>query len=262
MSQHHNDLLNVTPIWNQTAADYHEFISAHDSYVQQIERPAVTAIATTLTFRRVLDLGCGSGHYACWFARRGAFVTGLDLSRQMLLLAHAQATAGQLALNLCEGDIRRSWPFADNSFELVFSGTALHYIEDLAAFFHQAYRVLVPGGHLLISALHPVSVGLFPTLTQDYRSQQAWNLKYFDTTRRHYFAPWSMTTPETENAPPPIECYHHTLEQYLGAILEAGFLLRTLREPAPPAELATENPARYSYSFTQPLFLVMHAQRQ
>jgi len=261
MSQNSNDLLNVKPVWNQTAIDYHKFTRARDSYSLQIERPAIEAIVSNLEFQNVLDLGCGTGHYALWFARRGAQVTGIDLSAEMLSIARAEAAATGLAIELREGDIRKRLPFDDCAFDLIFSATALHYIEDLAELFHEAYRVLRENGNLLISALHPASTGLFPTIEQDYQDEGAWNLKYFNRARRRIFAPWSQARPGSSDAPPDIECYHHRLEDYLNAIISTGFVLRTVREPYPTESLAADNPARFAYSSSQPLSLLLHAQR-
>ncbi|OKI00704.1 hypothetical protein A6A06_17325 [Streptomyces sp. CB02923] len=56
---------------------------------RHIEMPSVLAAADSVDGRRVLDLGCGSGHYARFFARSGAdSVLGVDRSPGMI--AHAR----------------------------------------------------------------------------------------------------------------------------------------------------------------------------
>src|SRR5215475_8599392 len=46
--------------------------------------------------KQVLDAGCGTGEYSCWFASRGAQVTGIDLSDGSLNEARAYAESVSL----------------------------------------------------------------------------------------------------------------------------------------------------------------------
>lgn len=256
-----NDLLNVKPVWSRTANEYHNFISEPDSYVRLIERPVLEEFFSKLRPQRVLDLGCGCGGYALQLARAGAKVTGLDLSREMLSIASAAASDEALDLDLREFDIRSPLPFEDASFDLVLSTTALHYVENLTPVFSEMSRVLKPHGNLLLSVLHPSNTAMFPTLAQDYQSDASWNLKYFDRGRRHIFPPWSQASPEDKDAPPLIECHHHTLQEYVSGILRHGLRLKDLKEPAPPQNLAHENAGRFSYSNSLPIFLIVHAEK-
>lgn len=256
-----NDLLNVKPVWSRTASEYYRFISQPDSYVRLIERPVLEDLFNRLRPARVLDLGCGCGDYAIHLTRSGAKVTGLDLSCEMLSIANAAASSQGLELDLREFDIRLPLPFEDESFDLVLSSTVLHYVEDLEPVLSEASRVLKPNGSLLLSVLHPSNTALFPTLEQNYRSDESWSPKYFDRRRRRIFPPWSEVSPEDADAPPLIECYHHTLQEYISNILRYGLQLRDLREPSPPQTLAEENPGRFNYSNSLPIFLIVHAEK-
>ena len=55
--------------------------------------------------RNVLDIACGTGHYAREFARRGYQTYGVDLDHAACAYARARATQEALALTICEGDM-------------------------------------------------------------------------------------------------------------------------------------------------------------
>jgi SAM-dependent methyltransferase len=101
---------------------------------------------------RVLDLCCGHGRHAVPLAQLGYRVTGLDLSRRLLLrTAHLAARHGQ-AVGLVAADMRRL-PFADGSFDAVINlFNAFGYLEDDAQdelVLAEVARVLAPGGSFL-----------------------------------------------------------------------------------------------------------------
>ena len=101
---------------------------------------------------RVLDLGGGLGGPARWLAERhGAMVTVLDLTPAFCRLC-AQLTAlcglGSRVRPVC-GDAR-ALPFAAASFDRVWVQYALMNMPDHARLFSDAFRVLAPGGRLVI----------------------------------------------------------------------------------------------------------------
>jgi SAM-dependent methyltransferase len=53
---------------------------------------------------KVLDIGCGTGRHSIELAKRGYSVTGLDLSSEMLLRAHAAAKAANVSVQWIRGD--------------------------------------------------------------------------------------------------------------------------------------------------------------
>ena len=68
----------------------------------------------------LLDVATGSGNAALEAARRGARVTGLDLTPELLETAKERAAAAQADIELVHGDAQ-ALPFADDSFERVTS---------------------------------------------------------------------------------------------------------------------------------------------
>ncbi len=110
--------------------------------------------------RRVVDLGCGTGHAFEALAKRypGAALLGLDLAPAMLERARERTPwwrralgAGSPALACADAE---SLPLAGQSVQLVFSNLALQWC-DPATVFSEAARVLEPGGLLLFSTFGP-----------------------------------------------------------------------------------------------------------
>ena len=99
---------------------------------------------------RVLEVGCGTGHWLRRLAERGIRVAGVDASSNMLDYARDQAPGAALAHATAE-----HLPWASAAFERVFCINALHHFEDKRRFLAEARRVLRPGGQLMTIGLDP-----------------------------------------------------------------------------------------------------------
>jgi len=87
---------------------------------------------------RVLDLGCGDGQLTERIVAAGANVTGIDASAKMVAAARTRG------LSVEEGSAE-SLPYADRSFDAVFSNAVLHWVRDQDAMISEVRRVLRPG---------------------------------------------------------------------------------------------------------------------
>jgi SAM-dependent methyltransferase len=96
---------------------------------------------------RVLDYGCGDGHFSRILAGRGARVLGIDISPRLIEQARASAMNSGCNGNTPEfvaGDAHHT-PFPDAMFDYVVGNGALHHLE-LEKALTEIARVLKPGG--------------------------------------------------------------------------------------------------------------------
>jgi 2-polyprenyl-3-methyl-5-hydroxy-6-metoxy-1,4-benzoquinol methylase len=93
----------------------------------------------------VLDLGCGLGEGAVWFALQGANVTALDISPKMLDVVEQVAARHGVAVSTHVGSAVDLSGLDDESFDVVYAANLLHHV-DIPACLDGVYRVLKPGG--------------------------------------------------------------------------------------------------------------------
>jgi len=249
--------LDVKNSWNACGRAFDRYNSTDDSFSEVIERPAIDRLVGDAAGKRVLDLGCGAGPYSIWFAERGALVSGLDLSATMISLAREKATERGLQLDLQVADIREPLPFSDTEFDLVFTATALHYVDDIARLFREVARVMKRDGRLIGSVLHPMSTAYFPLADEDDRHEP----RYFGEPLRTIETPW-LGYDEVPDEGRRIACHHHTAAEYFNAITAAGLQITQMCEPQPPGEYALQNAARYEQAMRVPVYLIFTAARR
>src|SRR6516225_1627108 len=114
---------------------------------------ALRALLPNLSGLKVLDLGCGFGWFCRWARQQGAaYVLGIDVSEKML--ARARGEADDPAITYRNADMEKL-DLPANSFNLVYSSLALHYVGNLNGLMLQVDRSLVRGGRLVFSVAHP-----------------------------------------------------------------------------------------------------------
>jgi ubiquinone/menaquinone biosynthesis C-methylase UbiE len=130
--------------YDDVASDYDRRYAMHD-----FSGIGSTLLALGSKATRVLELGCGSGHWLCKLASAGWEVAGIDPSQGMLDLASSRV----------RGDLRHGHaeqlPWRDQSFDIVVAVNAMHHFAAPQVALREAFRVLRPGGVFLSIGLDP-----------------------------------------------------------------------------------------------------------
>jgi 2-polyprenyl-3-methyl-5-hydroxy-6-metoxy-1,4-benzoquinol methylase len=93
------------------------------------EAQVLNAFTGDVAGAEVLDVGTGTARAALELARRGARVTGLDYSREMLGVGQARVARASVAVGLLRGDARHL-PFPDRRFDVTVSLRLLMHVPD------------------------------------------------------------------------------------------------------------------------------------
>jgi ubiquinone/menaquinone biosynthesis C-methylase UbiE len=105
----------------------------------------------------VVDIGCGGGTYTrAWSDLGAATVTGIDFSEP--ILGAARAAHADLPGVTFRGGEAAATGLPDGSADVVFERALIHHVPDLEAAAAEAFRVLRPGGILLIQDRTPGDV--------------------------------------------------------------------------------------------------------
>jgi len=120
----------------------------------KIEKRAVGRLLPRGRGEKLLEIGCGTGHWSAWFAERGYRVVGIDVSEAMVRAARNKSIAGAAFLI---GDAS-ALPFGEGVFDVAAAITALEFVGDAGAAVREAVRCLKrPGGRLLVGTLNVLS---------------------------------------------------------------------------------------------------------
>ncbi len=100
--------------------------------------------------KRVLDIGCGPGWYTYNYAKNGARIVGMDLTKKAVNIAKKYLRHGNLKGSIVVADAQRL-PFRPQSFDHIASSGVLHHAPDIHKAIAEVHRVLKPGGSAIIS---------------------------------------------------------------------------------------------------------------
>jgi len=179
-----------------------------------LEVPALHAQLPDLSGLTILDLGSGFGDFARYARRRGArSVTALDISEKMT--AEAIRLTSDDNIVYLHNSIEDFSP-EPQSFDLIVSSMALHYIDDYAAVVKRVFASLKMGGKFVFSVEHPICTAYPVDWVRDA-----------DGTPLH----WPIDDYQNEGERGTswfidgVVKFHRTVETYINMLIAVGFRL-------------------------------------
>jgi 2-polyprenyl-3-methyl-5-hydroxy-6-metoxy-1,4-benzoquinol methylase len=107
--------------------------------------------------KEVLEVGCGMGTHAAMLARAGARLTTIDLTVRAIEVTKRRFDIFGLRANIQRADAE-SLPFADRSFDTIWSWGVIHHSWRFENCLSEIARVLRPGGHLMLMVYYRPSI--------------------------------------------------------------------------------------------------------
>ena len=223
----------VRAAWDQLSPIYqahHDFSTTDVHYGPWAPLERDLHLLGDVRGQRVLDLGCGGGQCCIAFARQGATVTGVDISEAQLVYARRLAEQEGVTVQFVQGSVEDLPALAAGAYDLVFSVNTLAYVADAGACLSECWRVLAPGGRLVLSLDHPLRDCFFEPGAggQDDEPSIVPARSYYDA--GPYRWRWGSTSVV-------LQTYHRTIGQWSDLLAAAGLHLQRIVEPPPPVEL-------------------------
>ena len=197
-----------------------------DRYVERAEtnlwnahwdRPVIRSLLPPIAGKRVLDAGCAGGANTEWLLEQGASVVAVDITPRMIELTRRRV--GDRA-DVQLHDLREPMGFlVDRSIDIVLSSLAIPYVQDLRPVFIEFRRVLRRDGCLVLSTHHPFSDWQWSDLPDYYSTGVVEDL-------------WSEGVVH--------RFWRRTMEELLGSLFRAGFLLDGYLEPTPSDDVLSQ----------------------
>jgi len=116
-------------------------------------KPRRLAFLDACRGKRLLEIGCGIGIDGRYLSSIGVDYQAIDMSRESLHLAKRHFEMNDLPVRVSNGDATRL-PFANGTFDVVYSSGVLHHVPDMAAACREAVRVIKPGGTARLMLYH------------------------------------------------------------------------------------------------------------
>lgn len=233
----------------------HEWENAAKAWLSTVEEniarnhiliPKTMEILGDVSEKNVLDLGCGEGGYSRLLAKKGAKVIGVDASNTLI------SAAKELSMNMDIAYYVKSAcdlkGIEDNTFDIVISAMCLMAIEDFENALTEIYRVLKPGGTVVISILHPCFSGQNTGWIYDNELSEFIVDSYHDEC--------SYQEGLSKQLDKPVSFWHRTLSNTINPMLCLGFKLSGLYEPKPGSHLVSEFP-RLNHLLRVPMFMII-----
>jgi len=251
---------DVAAFWNGNAALWARQVRDQLDIAREfLNNPSFLALIGDLHGKDVLDAGCGEGYNTRILARRGARITGVDISERMIELAREEERREPLGIRYVRTSYTDLCEFPDASFDAVVSFMAMMDGARFDLAMSESFRVLRRGGMLAFSITHPC----FITKGSGWlRDEQGVKVKWMVS---EYYNPagwvehWRFTDASADTPTFASPRFDRTLSEYVNTLIEAGFRLDRLEEPRPSEEYCQAHPSQRGWRDHAGVFLHFRA---
>lgn len=229
----------MTAGWDESAEAWIRVIGADGDWGRRhvLDAPML-AWAVAGGKGRAIDIGCGEGRFCRMLRAHGFETMGVDPTAALIARARALDPDGDYRVEAGE-----ALSDGDGEFDLAVFYLSLIDIADYRAAIAEAWRVLKPGGRLLIANLQGFNTAAVPLgWTWEPDGSRRFCIDHY-LTEREVWTEWQGIG---------IVNHHRPFGLYMQALLRAGFRLVHFDEPAPDCE--GDKADRYRRA---PNFLVM-----
>lgn len=201
--------------------------------------------------KRVLDLGCGYGWHCRYAAENGAVsVLGIDLSIKMLERAQSLTTDPRIQY---QHTAMEDLEFSPETFDVVLSSLAIHYIADFGGLCKKIHQVLSFQGAFVFSVEHPVFTAYG---NQDWIYDSQGNKLHWPVD--HYFKEGMRNALFLRQE---VLKYHRTLDTYVNTLLRHGFNITGFAEPHPEEQMLVQHPD-WKEELRRPMMLIISSTKK
>jgi SAM-dependent methyltransferase len=211
-------------IWEEAANIRLEQIeSGLDISFSEIFLPVFEDYVMNKSFRRLIDVGTGTGHMAKAVSKYVEFVVAIELSPGMHAVAKEVLAATSVELiNISSFDYKPK-----EEFDLVISHMCSHTTPDINKFIKSLYNLVSTNGEIMISVPHPC-------FYENFKEYFGGNFSYIEELSSNVTLDISL---DKERLMPNIPFYHRSLGCYMRAFKDAGLVVTDIVEPWPSKEV-------------------------
>lgn len=205
-------------------------------------------ILPKLNNKTLLDLGCGYGWHCIYAIEQGAKkAIGIDISKKMLDVARIKTPFKQVEyIQVAMEDFEAP----EETFDIVLSSLAFHYIADFDTIVKKVYSCLKKGGSFVFSVEHPLFTAYG---TQDWHRDANGEIIHFPVD--NYFNEGRRVANFLGEE---VIKYHKTLTTYINGLLSNGFEIKETIEPQPSQQMIDTIP-EMTDELRRPMMLIVSA---
>lgn len=233
---------------------FKEYTSLRESgltYNDFLEQPAMKTAIGDINGMLILDLGCGMGDLSKYCADNGAVsVIAVDISEKMIERAKEENSDKKVEY-LCQ-------PIEDielpaESFDLVISSLAIHYIADYFALIAKISKLLKEGGRLIFTTEHPIATAqkeMKGWVKGDKGEILHWpvdNYQEEGQRKEHWYVDGVIK-------------YHRTVSTLINVLTEHGLTVEKVEEPLPTKEGLKKLPKLIN-EYRKPPFILIQSKK-